>query len=83
MGHPWSWQGSGNGQVWIGLGRVLPVLEEVTELTDGVELFVGKRCGGLFEGSGEEVEGMKESIFVRDCWKHKVVVAEFNSVRDE
>ena len=46
-------------------------------------MFVGNSCGGLFEGAGEEVDGMKESIFVCDGWKRKVVVAEFNSVRDE
>ena len=61
----------------------MPVLEEVAELTDGVKLFVGNSGGGLFEGAGEEVEGMKELIFVRDGWKRKVVVAEFNSVGDE
>ena len=63
--------------------RMLPVLEEVTELDDGIEFFVNNSGGGLFEGAGEEVEGMEESIFVRDRWMCKVVVAEFNCVGDE
>ena len=58
-------------------------MEEVAESADGVELFVGNSGGGLFEGAGEEVEGMEESIFVRDGWMCEVVVAEFNSVGDE
>ena len=82
MGNTWSWRGSGSRRDGIGLGRVLPVLEEVAELNDGVGLFVGNSCGGLFEGSGEEVEGTKESIFVCGGWKRKVVVAKFNSVID-
>ena len=53
----------------------MQVLEEVAESTDGVKLFVGNSCGGLFEGDGEEVEGTKESIFMRDGWKCEVVVA--------
>ena len=61
----------------------MPVLEEVMESTDGIKLFIGNSCGGLFEGAGEEVENMKESILVRDGWKSEVVVAEFSSVRDE
>ena len=61
----------------------MTVLEEVAELDDGVEMFVGNSCGGLFEGAGEEVEGMEELIFVRDGWMREVVVAEFNSVGDE
>ena len=52
-------------------------------MTDGIELFVGNSCGGLFEVAGEEMESMKESIFVRDGWKREVVVEEFNSVGDE
>ena len=44
----------------------MPVLEEVAESTYDVEFFVGNRCAGLFEVAGEEVEVMKESIFVRD-----------------
>ena len=62
---------------------MLPVLEEVAESDDGVELFVINSGGGLFEGAGEEVEGMEESIFVRDGWMRKVIVAEFKSVGDE
>ena len=61
----------------------MPVLEEVADSADGVEFFVGNSCGGLFEGAGEKVEVMEESIFVRDGWMRKVVVAEFNSVGDE
>ena len=83
MGHPWIWRGIGNRQGGLRLGRVLPVLEEVAESSDGVDFFVGNSCGGLFEGAGEELEGMEESIFVRDGWMRKVVVAEFNSVGDD
>ena len=68
---------------WHGLGRMLPVLEEVAELAYGVKFFVDNSGGGLFEGDGEGVEGMEESIFVRDGWMREVVVAEFNSVGDE
>ena len=50
------------------MGRMLPVLEEVAESADGFEFFVDNSGGGLFEGAGEEVEGVKESIFVRDGW---------------
>ena len=57
-------------------------MEEIAESTDGVDFFFGKDCGGLFEGAGEDVEGTKESIFVCDGWKRKVVVAEFNSIGD-
>ena len=83
LGHPWRWRGSRRGRGGLGLGRVFPVLEEVAESTDGVGLFVGNICGGLFEGAREELESTKESIFVRDGWKREVVVEEFNSVRDE
>ena len=62
---------------------MLPVLEEVADSADGVEFFIGNSCGGLFEGAGEEVEGMEELIFVRDGWMHEVVLAEFNSVKYE
>ena len=62
---------------------MFPVLEEVAELADGIELFVNNSDGGLFEGAREEVEVVEELIFVRDGWMHKVVVAEFNSVGDE
>ena len=65
------------------MGRMLPVLEEVAESADGVELFVDNSGGGLFEGAGEEVEGVEESIFVCDGWMREVVVAEFNGVGDE
>ena len=61
----------------------MPVLKEVAELAYGVELFVDNSGGGLFEGAIEEVEGVEESIFVRDGWMHKVVLAEFKSVGDE
>ena len=65
------------------MGRMLPVMEEVAEAADGVELFFDNSNGGLFEGTGEEVEGMEDSIFVRDGWMREVVVEEFNSVGDE
>ena len=65
------------------MGRVLPVMEEVAKSADGVELFIGNSCGGLFEGAGEEVEVMEELIFMRDGWMRKLVVAEFNSVGNE
>ena len=42
------------------LGRIFPVMEEVAESVDGVELFVENCGGGLFEGAGEEVEGVEE-----------------------
>ena len=58
----------------------MPVMEEIAESTDGVDFFFGKDCGGLFDGAGEEVEGMREPIFVRNGWKREVVVAKFNSV---
>ena len=58
-------------------------MEEVAESANGVEFFVGNSCGGIFEGTGEEVEGMEGLIFVRDGWMREVVVAEFNSVGDE
>ena len=61
----------------------MPVLEEVAESTDGIKLFFSNICDGLFESAGEELEGMKESIFVCDGWKREVVVAELNSVGDE
>ena len=53
----------------------MPVLEKVTESADGVVLFIDYSGGGLFEGVGEEVEGMEELIFVREGWMRKVVVA--------
>ena len=59
MGHPWIWQGGGSGWGRLGLRRMLPVLEEVVESADGVKLFVDNSGGGLFEGAGEEVEGME------------------------
>ena len=62
---------------------MFPVLEEVAESADGVELFVNNSSGGLFEGAGEEVEGMEDSIFVRDGWMRKLFVVESNSVGDE
>ena len=83
MGHPWSLWGIGSGRCGLGLGRMLTVLEEVAESADGFELFVDNSGGGLFEGAGEEVEGVEESIFVRDGWLREVVVVEFNSVRVE
>ena len=58
-------------------------MEEVAESADGFEWFFDNSGGGLFDGAGEEVEGVEESIFVRDCWMRDVVVVEFNSVGDE
>ena len=65
------------------LGWLFPVLEEVAELADGLNLFIYSGGGGFLQGAGEEVKGVEEAICVSVGWFREVVMAELNGVGDK
>jgi hypothetical protein len=87
-GFGWSSGGVGNWQVgrirWLREWRrvELPLAEDIPEIVDCDELSIDGIIGGLVDGCGEKVDGMKEAIFVGDFWRLKVVVSEFYCVGD-
>ena len=52
-------------------------------MADGFNLLVYSSSGDFLEGSGEEVKGVEEAIFVSGGWLRKVVMAEINGVGDK
>jgi hypothetical protein len=61
----------------------LPLAEDFPEIVDGDELSIDGIIGGLVDGLGEKVDGMKEAVFEGDFGRLKVVVSEFHCVGDD
>ena len=56
--------------------------EEITEFGDGFELLVVDGGGGVFDGAGEEVEGVDYPVFCRYHGLGEVVMEDLDGVGD-
>ena len=57
-------------------------MEKFTQVGDSSELVVVDFSRGIFQRTGEEIEGMDNAVAFSECGLDEVVMHEFDGVRD-